>query len=70
MGSIDNGAVFDARKIPQGPADPIYSTMDAYEADTASNKVNLSVGAYRDGDGKPWILPVVQKVRPSHTCSM
>jgi aspartate aminotransferase, cytoplasmic len=25
--------------------------------------VNLGVGAYRDNDNKPWVLPVVKKVR-------
>lgn len=27
-----------------------------------AKKVNLSVGAYRDDDGKPWVLPVVRTV--------
>lgn len=62
MGSVDNSTMFDARNIPQGPEDPIYSLMAAYEADKSAKKVDLSVGAYRDGDGKSWILPVVQKV--------
>ena len=30
--------------------------------DTDSKKVNLSIGAYRDNDGKPWILPSVKEV--------
>jgi aspartate aminotransferase len=34
----------------------------AYKADTFKNKVNLGVGAYRDDDNKPWVLPVVKKV--------
>jgi aspartate aminotransferase len=34
----------------------------AYKADTFKNKVNLGVGAYRDDDNKPWILPVIKKV--------
>jgi aspartate aminotransferase len=34
----------------------------AYQADTYPNKVNLGVGAYRDDDNKPWVLPVVKKV--------
>lgn len=27
--------------------------------------MNLGVGAYRDDNGKPWVLPVVKKVRTS-----
>lgn len=33
----------------------------AYKADTYPQKVNLGVGAYRDDDSKPWVLPVVKK---------
>ena len=29
------------------------------KADTFPNKVNLTVGAYRTSEGKPWILPIV-----------
>ncbi|ORY53027.1 PLP-dependent transferase [Rhizoclosmatium globosum] len=32
-------------------------------ADQDPNKINLGIGAYRDNDGKPWILPVVKKVK-------
>jgi aspartate/tyrosine/aromatic aminotransferase len=34
----------------------------AYKADKYEKKVNLGVGAYRDNDGKPWVLPSVKKV--------
>lgn len=54
--------MFDLRSIPQAPEDPIYGLRYAFEADLSPQKVNLGVGAYRDGNGKPWILPVVQKV--------
>ena len=30
--------------------------------DTFPDKVNLGVGAYRDDNNKPWVLPVVKKV--------
>ena len=36
----------------------------SYKADTYPSKVNLGVGAYRDNDSKPWVLPVVKKVLP------
>ena len=49
--------------IPRAPDDPLYSIVTAYEADTFEKKVDLGVGAYRDDNGQPWILPVVKKVR-------
>lgn len=33
----------------------------AYKADPYPQKVNVGVGAYRDDDNKPWVLPVVKK---------
>ena len=35
--------------------------------DSDPNKVNLSIGAYRDNEGKPWILPSVKIVKTSLT---
>jgi len=35
---------------------------EAFKADKSPKKVNLSIGAYRDDNGKPWILPSVKKV--------
>lgn len=52
---------FDA--VPLAPTDPLFGLMAAYKADTFDKKVDLGVGAYRDDDAKPWILPVVKKVR-------
>jgi len=40
----------------------IFQLTAAYKADTFERKVNLGVGAYRDDDNKPWVLPVVKKV--------
>lgn len=40
----------------------IFKLTAAYKADTYEKKVNLGVGAYRDDDNKPWVLPVVKKV--------
>ncbi|KAI6117676.1 aspartate amino-transferase [Pisolithus croceorrhizus] len=47
--------------VPLAPPDSIFNLIAAYAADTTPHKVNLSVGAYRDDDGKPWVLPVVKK---------
>lgn len=43
------------------PPDPIMSINDNFKNDSDPRKVNLSVGAYRDNDGKPWILPSVRE---------
>ena len=47
--------------VPMGPPDGILGLVEAFKADTHPNKVNLSVGAYRDSDGQPWVLPSVLK---------
>lgn len=36
--------------------------MKAFNDSTHEKKVNLSVGAYRTDEAKPWVLPVVRKV--------
>ncbi len=35
---------------------------EAFRADKDPHKINLGVGAYRDDQGKPYILPSVKKV--------
>ena len=51
--------------ISLAPADPLFSLISAYKADTFDKKVDLGVGAYRDDNAKPWVLPVVKKVAPA-----
>ncbi|KAF8517133.1 aspartate aminotransferase [Gautieria morchelliformis] len=48
-------------QVPLAPPDSIFKLTAAYKADTFPQKVNLGVGAYRDDDNKPWVLPVVKK---------
>lgn len=43
--------------------DSIFKLTAAYKADPFPQKINLGVGAYRDDDSKPWVLPVVRKVK-------
>jgi len=43
------------------PADPILGLTVAYKADTHPNKLNLGIGAYRDAEGRPWVLPCVRE---------
>lgn len=45
-----------------GPPDAIFGLVEAHKKDPRPEKVNLSMGAYRDSSGKPWVLPTVRKV--------
>lgn len=54
---------FSADVVPQAPEDPLFGLMAAYRRDEDSKKVDLGIGAYRDNEAKPWVLPVVRKVR-------
>lgn len=53
---------FTADAVPQAPEDPLFGLMAAYRADKFEKKVDLGIGAYRDDNAKPWVLPVVKKV--------
>jgi aspartate aminotransferase len=53
---------FPVDVVPQAPEDPLFGLMAAYRADTDPKKVDLGIGAYRDDDARPWVLPVVRKV--------
>lgn len=55
--------LFDANVVPQAPEDPLFGLMAAYRKDPSDKKVDLGIGAYRDNNAKPWVLPVVKKVR-------
>ena len=70
MGSASNEPIhtlFDADVVPQAPEDPLFGLMAAYRKDDFEKKVDLGIGAYRDNNAKPWVLPVVKKV--GHTRS-
>jgi len=47
--------------IEAAPADAILGIKQAFGRDKDPRKVNVCVGAYRDGDGKPFILRCVAK---------
>ena len=53
---------FTANQVPQAPEDPLFGLMNAYRRDSSDKKVDLGIGAYRDNNAKPWVLPVVKKV--------
>lgn len=44
-----------------GPPDPIIGLNEAYQKDDYPGKVIVGVGAYRDDQGKPYVLPSVRK---------
>jgi len=46
--------------VPMGPPDPILGVSEAFKRDPAADKMNLGVGAYRDDQGKPFVLPSVR----------
>lgn len=60
-----SATVFPADTVPQAPEDPLFGLMAAYRKDEFEKKVDLGIGAYRDDDAKPWVLPVVKQVRKS-----
>jgi aspartate aminotransferase len=47
--------------VPASPLDPILGVNQQFKADKRTNKQLLGVGAYRDDNGKPWILNSVKK---------
>lgn len=47
--------------VEMGPPDAILGITEAAKRDSNPKKINLGVGAYRDDDGKPHILPSVRK---------
>lgn len=48
--------------IPAASDDEPFVFTAWHNADAFEKKVNLSIGAYRDENGKSWVLPVVRKV--------
>jgi len=48
-------------EIPMGAPDAILGIAENFKSCTDPNKVNVCVGAYRDENGKPWILPSVRE---------
>ncbi len=47
--------------LPTLPSDPILKLPIAFKNDPRSHKINLGVGAYRDQNGLPWVLPSVKE---------
>lgn len=47
--------------VEMGPPDAILGVSEAFKKDSSPNKINLGVGAYRDDNNKPFVLPSVRK---------
>lgn len=45
--------------VQQGPPDAILGVTEAFKRDKNPQKINLGAGAYRDDNGKPYVLPSV-----------
>lgn len=48
-------------KLEQLPVDPIFRLFAEYLADKNPAKVNLGIGLYADGEGRPFVMPVVKR---------
>lgn len=53
------------KDVELGPPDIILGIFEAYKVDRNPNKIDLSVGAYRDTLGKPYVLTSVLKAEQS-----
>lgn len=49
------------KNVEMGPKDPILGVTQAFQADPFEGKVSVGVGAYRDDNGKPFVLPSVRE---------
>ena len=47
--------------MEQGPPDAIFGLVEAFKKDPRPEKISLAIGAYRDANNKPFVLPTVRK---------
>nr|AGT02746.1 aspartate transaminase [Strigomonas galati] len=68
--SLAHGSIFSRRhqstasffkQVKPAPADAIFGLVKPYNADKFPQKVNLTIGVYRDEEGKPFVLDSVRK---------
>uniref|UniRef100_A0A915J3T1 Aspartate aminotransferase n=1 Tax=Romanomermis culicivorax TaxID=13658 RepID=A0A915J3T1_ROMCU len=52
-------------EIKVGPPIEVFQVNKSFQDDKDPKKVNLSIGAYRDDQGKPWVLPAVREAERS-----
>ncbi len=63
LGLISPEAAKVWESVPQAPPDAIFQLTASFKADDFAQKVNLGVGAYRDDNGKPYVLPSVKAAK-------
>lgn len=51
------------QQLAMAPADPIMGLSAAFKSDANPNKINLSVGVYRDASGQTPVLAAVQRAQ-------
>jgi len=56
--------------VEMGPPDPILGVTEAFKKDSNPAKMNLGVGAYRDDEGKPFVLPSVREAEKNILTSL
>eukprot|EP00639_Heterosigma_akashiwo_P001693 CAMPEP_0194575838 /NCGR_PEP_ID=MMETSP0292-20121207/11171_1 /TAXON_ID=39354 /ORGANISM="Heterosigma akashiwo, Strain CCMP2393" /LENGTH=350 /DNA_ID=CAMNT_0039427723 /DNA_START=235 /DNA_END=1284 /DNA_ORIENTATION=- len=61
MASIARRPRSDFADVPLAPPDAIFGLNEAFRNDPNPNKVSLGVGAYRDDEGRPFLLPSVRQ---------
>lgn len=57
-----SGSVFSSSNVPAAPPDALFGLVKQFKEDPSEKKVSLVIGAYRDDNNKPWLLPSVIKV--------
>lgn len=62
MSPSAHSPVFSSSLIAAAPPDPLFGLAQDFKRDPSDKKIDLVIGAYRDDDAKPWVLPSVQKV--------
>jgi len=62
MDGMDDKMTSLLGNVNAAPAIEVFAVNKGYLDDVHPQKVNLSIGAYRQDDGTPWVLPVVKKV--------
>lgn len=60
-GSGGSGGKNPWKDVELGPPDAILGIAQAYRECDDGRKVNVCVGAYRDAEGLPWVLPSVRE---------
>merc|ERR1712032_62018 len=47
--------------VKEGPPIEVLHMKARHDRDMSTVKINLTVGGYKDEQGKPWVLPVVRE---------